>query len=248
LDYFVIGSISLAVKYGYISGQMGNSSRKFTRAREYTATEKLMKQLFKEFDRDADGFVTKEEFEETLHRLEIIPSPLEIDAMVAAADANNDCRISLKEFRSLVQSCPALASLIEAYKQFDSDGDGAISIHDVLRVMKELGQRVSSAEVRAMFMAADKDKDGVVCFEEFAQMMRARPLSLNVEDIFKTYDINSDGFITISELRQVCDKLDIEASDDELSTMLSVFDTSGDGKISYTEFQNLLIQGQKREV
>ena len=43
-------------------------------------------------------------------------------------------------------------------------------------------------------------------------MMRKRPLQLNVEDIFKAYDINSDGYIALTELGTVCDKLQIPES------------------------------------
>jgi len=224
------------------------TSRRATIFVEPVISDKMLTQLFKEFDKNSDGFVTKDEFEEGLRRLQITPTPQEIDCMMSLADANCDKQINITEFRELVHGCSALSFLIEAYQQFDANGDGIVSIQDVKRVMKELGQKMSIADMQALFIAADKDKDGSICFEEFAHLMRARPLTLNIKSIFETYDINSDGFITISELREVCDKLQVPATDEELKVMLSVCDTSGDGRISYDEFQHLLKQGQQPKV
>lgn len=50
---------------------------------------------------------------------------------------------------------------------------------------------------------------------------------------FKVFDINSDGFIDCSELKQTLSSLGKSLSDHELTYMLETADTNNDGRIDY---------------
>ena len=54
---------------------------------------------FNLFDKNKDGFITKDEFAEVSKKL----SPAQIDAVFAKYDANKDGKLSKEEFRNLIE-------------------------------------------------------------------------------------------------------------------------------------------------
>jgi Ca2+-binding EF-hand superfamily protein len=58
----------------------------------------------------------------------------------------------------------------------------------------------------------------------------------NIEEEFKKYDLNDDGFISVDEVRQVMLSLETGHDNDEVENKIMKADTNGDGMISFTEF------------
>ena len=65
------------------------------------------------------------------------------------------------------------ATFFQAFRVFDKDGSGYVSSSELKLVMSRLGVEFSDDEVTEMFVEADIDGDGQVCFEEFYNMMTA---------------------------------------------------------------------------
>jgi len=64
--------------------------------------ENEIRETFRRFDPESEGFVSTEELEFVLSNLPVkVPKP-EIEEMLAAADTDNDGKISFQEFRRLV--------------------------------------------------------------------------------------------------------------------------------------------------
>ena len=96
----------------------------------------------------------------------------EITDMIAEVDVDNNGTIEFDEF--LLMMCHDEDSeyeLLEAFKKFDSDGDGEVSANEVRDVLLQLGQNLSDAELEAMMAEVDEDGDGVISFSEFKQLM-----------------------------------------------------------------------------
>jgi len=56
-----------------------------------------------------------------------------------------------------------------AFKKFDKDGDGSITVDEVLDALKDIGvQEEAAAEI---VREADLNNDGVIDYDEFVQMM-----------------------------------------------------------------------------
>lgn len=69
------------------------------------------------------------------------------------------------------QECDAV-ELKETFDFFDVDRDGRITAEELLRVFTTLGdERCSLEDCRRMIAEVDKNRDGFVCFEDFALMM-----------------------------------------------------------------------------
>jgi EF-hand domain pair len=80
--------------------------------------------------------------------------------------------------------------------------------------------------------------NGQIDFDEFVAMLARRITTPQEEEIelqesFRVFDKNGDGFISTSELRQVIINLGEVPTDDELEAMIREADVNGDGRVDY---------------
>ena len=64
------------------------------------------------------------------------------------------------------------AELKKAFRLFDDDETGKISFKNLQRVVRELGERMSDAELQEMMDDADRDGDGGVSEGEFLRVIK----------------------------------------------------------------------------
>jgi Ca2+-binding EF-hand superfamily protein len=62
----------------------------------------------------------------------------------------------------------------------------------------------------------------------------------DVDKIYKLFDNERDGFITLKSLRKVAKELGETIDDSELQEMIEIADTDGDGLVSFYEFYSIL--------
>jgi Ca2+-binding EF-hand superfamily protein len=63
----------------------------------------------------------------------------------------------------------------------------------------------------------------------------------NVMTIFRKFDKDHNGVITVEEMREALQKFAFQMSDEECTTIMRHFDTRQDGQISYNEFADALL-------
>ncbi len=73
----------------------------------------------------------------------------------------------------------------------------------------------------------------VCVFSEFIAIAKANPLSLSLKSVFGELDVDGDGYITRSEMRQAFDKMGHSLSDDEINAIFRQCDVNQDGKINF---------------
>lgn len=128
-----------------------------------------------------------------------------IDAMMKAADANNDNRVDFEEFKAIVRSGPdtkpsmfAMAvqggaaafqntfggidqsdeALEKAFQECDVDESGTIGADEMTKYIKKMyGEDVDPKVLEGMMQAADKDQNGQIDQDEFKAIMRSGPKS-----------------------------------------------------------------------
>ena len=59
----------------------------------------------------------------------------------------------------------------DAFKLFDTDGDGMLSISEWQNVLSRMGMKCSSKEAKALFRNVDSNGDGKVDLDEFMQYL-----------------------------------------------------------------------------
>ncbi|KAJ0436346.1 putative EF-hand domain-containing protein [Helianthus annuus] len=98
--------------------------------------------------------------------------------MINKIDADSDRSISFEEF-SVISAAFGPPScddeLRGAFEVFDADHDGLITTEELYEVFKLIGDgRCTLEECRRMISGVDKNRDRVVCFEDFVVMMEQK--------------------------------------------------------------------------
>ena len=66
--------------------------------------------------------------------------------------------------------------LRKAFELFDEDGTGRITLRNMRRISRELGENLSDDELQAMIDEFDGDQDGEISLEEFSEIMKTTSL------------------------------------------------------------------------
>ncbi|KAG6413791.1 hypothetical protein SASPL_126506 [Salvia splendens] len=140
--------------------------------------------VFATFDKNKDGFITKQELRESLHNMGILAGEKDVEDMVDKVDFNGDGLIDFDEFCKLYEtmegggeSAAAAADgdgdLRDAFDVFDGNKDGRITVEELGMVLSSLGFSEGSKieDCKEMIRKVDVDGDGMVDFEEFKKMM-----------------------------------------------------------------------------
>ena len=94
-----------------------------------------------------------------------------------------------------------LSELMEAFKLFDEDGDGMISVEELKSLIAKIGGDLPHSEAQALVKAADKDGNNLIDFEEFAKFWECLH-GESEEEIraeFEKYDIDKVNIRTIQK-------------------------------------------------
>jgi Ca2+-binding EF-hand superfamily protein len=62
-----------------------------------------------------------------------------------------------------------------------------------------------------------------------------------MHEAFKAFNRSGGGFLNQADLRSVLDKMGESVTDEELTALIKEMDIDGDGKISFDEFQRMLV-------
>merc|ERR1711972_366386 len=94
------------------------------------------------------------------------------------------------------------AELREAFKLFDIDGDGVITIDELKSLVGKVGGEMSEADATALIKAADKDGNMGIDFSEFAKLWEALhgEAEAAIRSEFAKLDVDKSGYITKDEM------------------------------------------------
>jgi len=156
------------------------------RARKKKENDEVIKELtpdqvreyreaYKLFDRDGDDLVTWQELGNVMRSLGQNPTEDELKDMVNEADDNGNGYVDFDEFlvtmTKKVKEADSGDEFREAFRIFDTQGDGFISADKLKHVATTLGETLTDDEINEMIREADKDDNGIVDFNEFVDMM-----------------------------------------------------------------------------
>jgi Ca2+-binding EF-hand superfamily protein len=112
--------------------------------------------------------------------------------MIRMFDTDRSGTIGFNEFRGLWEFLSAWRGLFD---RFDEDGSGTISRDEYGKTLIAFGYRLSPQFVQTLFNSYDKRGDGAISFDMFVQSC----ISLKrMTEVFKKYDDDRDGYITLS--------------------------------------------------
>jgi len=136
------------------------------------------KEAFSLFDKDGDGTITPKELGTVMRSLGQNPTEAELQDMINEVGADEHGFIDFPEFLSLMartmRDWDTEDEIIDAFKVFDRDGNGFISVAEVRHAIMNLGEKLTDSEVDEMTQEADVDSNGQINYEEFVKMMMAK--------------------------------------------------------------------------
>merc|ERR1739848_263931 len=118
----------------------------------------------------------------------------------------------------------------EAFDLFDTDGSGTIDPKELKSAMQSLGFEAKNQTIYQMVSDLDTDGSGAIDFEEFLDMMTARMSDKDTKEdinkVFRLFDDDKTGTITIQNLRRVAKELGETMTDEELMEMIERADSN----------------------
>jgi len=132
-----------------------------------------------------------------------------------------------------------------AFKDFDQNGDGIITVDELPDVLDSIGLKPSPEEVEEMVAKVDVNHDGIIDICEFIRMMslQQNPMvtpEVQLEDVFRIFDKDASGFITRDVLRSILLSLAHPVSEEGIDSMMKLGDRRGQGRLTKSDFIQLM--------
>ncbi|RKF59740.1 Programmed cell death protein 6 [Erysiphe neolycopersici] len=149
--------------------------------------------LYQAVDKDGNRQLTEKELRQALVNADWTSfDPCTVKMMIRLFDTNQNGGINFEEFCGLWSF---LGSWRSIFDRFDSDKSGNISINEYANALIAFGYRLSDKFVYTLFKTYDKRGVGAISFDLFVQSCISLKRMTNV---FKKYDQDRDGYITLS--------------------------------------------------
>uniref|UniRef100_A0A8C8BU65 Centrin 3 n=2 Tax=Neoaves TaxID=3078114 RepID=A0A8C8BU65_9STRI len=144
--------------------------------RELTEEQKQeIKDAFELFDTDKDRAINYHELKVAMRALGFDVKKADVLKILKDYDREATGKITFEDFNEVVTDWildrDPQEEILKAFKLFDDDDSGKISLRNLRRVARELGENMSDEELRAMIEEFDKDGDGEINQEEFIAIM-----------------------------------------------------------------------------
>lgn len=112
------------------------------RALDFNPTEREIKDMIKEIDKNGSG------------RIEF-----------------NEFRDYYKTYKAKNKNKNMKEEIMCAFKFFDKNGNGFIEAKEIKEILRKLGDSTTDEQIQQMIEVADVDKDGQINYAEFAEFM-----------------------------------------------------------------------------
>ncbi|XP_075934367.1 centrin-3 isoform X2 [Anarhichas minor] len=123
-----------------------------------------IKEAFELFDTDKDQEIDYHELKVAMRALGFEVKKVDVLKILKDYDREGNGKISFEDFNEVVTDRilerDPTEEITKAFKLFDDDESGKISLRNLRRVARELGENVSDEELRSMIDEFDADGDG----------------------------------------------------------------------------------------
>merc|ERR1711907_514393 len=130
-----------------------------------------IKEAFELFDTDGSGSIASGELKVAMKALGFEPKPGEIEKLIHSVDDDGDGEMDYDDFERMMEqkilNKDQKDDLLKAFSLFDDDKTGTISLANLKRVAKELGETLSEEDLKAVIAESDTNGNGELSLDEF---------------------------------------------------------------------------------
>ncbi|XP_061535105.1 calcium-binding protein 2a isoform X4 [Phycodurus eques] len=165
----IVGPACVFLKQGFAQSQIDRDLR--------PEEMEELREAFREFDKDKDGFISSKDLGECMRTMGYMPTEMELielSQQICGGRVDFEDFVELMGPKMLAETADMIGvkELRDAFREFDSDGDGQISLGELREAMKKLmGEQLNHREIDEILRDVDLNGDGEVDFEEFVRMM-----------------------------------------------------------------------------
>ncbi|KAM7393686.1 hypothetical protein PAMP_020540 [Pampus punctatissimus] len=162
----IVGPACIFLRQGFSQSQLDRDLRPEEMEEFLNLTGKP-----REFDKDKDGFISCKDLGECMRTMGYMPTEMELielSQQICGGRVDFEDFVELMGPKMLAETADMIGvkELRDAFKEFDSDGDGQISLGELREAMKKLmGEQLNHREIDEILRDVDLNGDGQVDFE-----------------------------------------------------------------------------------
>uniref|UniRef100_A0A8R1Y695 EF-hand domain-containing protein n=1 Tax=Onchocerca volvulus TaxID=6282 RepID=A0A8R1Y695_ONCVO len=142
----------------------------------YILSDQQLCETFDQLDIDQDGRLSRNDLAVLWTVMNIEPTRVELDVIFQEMDPNKTGSITKEDFIRYMSTPPAhqttLSELEKYFRLYDNDGDGAITVDQVMKILEEVIKITDRELIEAKFQLIDTNHDGRISFDEFMSMVK----------------------------------------------------------------------------
>lgn len=134
-----------------------------------------IKEAFDLFDTDGSGSIDPKELRAAMQSLGFEAKNQTIYQMITDLDKNKSGNIDFDEFLDMMTARMSdrdtREDINKVFRLFDEEGSQTITVKNLRKVARELGETMSDEELMEMISRADSNGDGAVTMDDFYNIM-----------------------------------------------------------------------------
>lgn len=140
------------------------------------------------------------------------------------------------------------------FDQLDMNHDGHVSRTELRTAFARRRTHASEEEIDEIIKCADTNNNDSIEYPEFRQLWyatRGNGVLPELRKAFTAFDTDENGFASITEFREIMQKLDepytCKPTDEDLQAMTEVADVNMDGQVDYEEFEKMMLKSPSND-
>ncbi len=139
-----------------------------------------IREIFNVFDNNGSGSISTKEVGNLYRALGFTPTEVELNQIIFELDTDKSGAVEFNEFLEMFSKYDIKPftekQLIEAFRLFDKDRNGLMSLDELMNIFQIAGSPISNNEAEMIIKHFDFDNNGSVNYNEFAALVLSKDI------------------------------------------------------------------------